>query len=70
MASVHDCKDVLGLSFSSEGVPNLQKLVSIKLQPPILATNFMKFYSPIHLTPKHAKIVMKSVFLNKINTRS
>ena len=56
---------VMGLSFFLEGGSQIyKKLASMKLQPPY----FKKFYdpaSPIHLTPKQAKIVLKSVFLNK-----
>ena len=49
-----------------------KKSASIKLGPPYFGNkNFITLPSPIHLTPKQAKIVLKSIiFLNKINTLS
>ena len=55
--------------FGRGWVPNLQKVSLSKIATPLFRQQ--KFYdppSPIHLTPKQAKIVLKSIFLNKINT--
>ena len=61
-----------GWHFLRKGVPNLQKVgVDKTAIPPILATKIL--WLPHHrytLPPKQAKIVLKSVFLNKINTLS
>ena len=57
--------------FLRKGAPNYKKSASIKLRPPILATKNYDPPPPHHrytLTPKQAKIVLKSVFLNKIDT--
>ena len=59
--------------FFGRGVPNLQEVGVDKTATPLLCQQ--KFYDPpssIHLTPKQAKLiqVLKSVFLNKINTLS
>ena len=63
---VLDICSISGLSFSLQ---IYKKLGSIKLRPPILATKIL--WHPHHrytLPPKQAKIVLKSVFQNKINT--
>ena len=64
---------IRGLAFSSEGGGSkiYKKSMSKKLRPPILAAK--KLCPPHHrynLPQKQAKIVSKSVFLNKINTLS
>ena len=63
-----------GLSFSSEGEgegPKFTKSRSrLNCDPPITATKFLWPHHRYTLPPKHAKIVLKSVFLNKINTVS
>ena len=62
---------ITGLSFSSDGGSQIYKmLVSIKLQPLISGTKILCPQPLIHLTPKQAKIVLKLVFLNKINILS
>ena len=65
-------KEFRGLSFSSEGGSQIyKKSASIKLQPPPPFRQ-QKFYDPHHrytLPPKQAKIVLNSVFFNKINTQ-
>ena len=63
---------IRGLAFSLEGrVPNLQKVGSMKLQPPHFSNkNCMTPHHWYTLPPEQAKIVLKSVFLNKINTLS
>ena len=53
------------------GVPKLQNVGIVKLRLPLFRQQ--QFYDPHHrytLPPKPAKIVMESVFLNKINTPS
>ena len=60
-----------GWHFLTKGVPNLQKAGIDKTATPLFRQQ--KFYDPHHrytLPPKQAKIVLKSVFLNKINTLS
>ena len=63
-----------GLAFSlEEGSQIYKMLASIKLQPPLFRQQ--KLYDPPPITdtpypPKQAKIVLKSVFLNKIKTLS
>ena len=61
-----------GLAFSSEWGSQMYKMsASIKLRPPLFRQQ--QFYDPHHrytLPLKQAKIVLKSVFLNKINTLS
>ena len=65
-----------GYHFHRKRGPKFRKMsASIKLQPPLFRQQ--KFYdphctgtTPIHLTPKQSKTVLKSVFLNKINTLS
>ena len=64
-----------GLSFSLEGEGEGPKFTksreSIKLRPPDYGNKI--FMAPITVTPYHLnmlKIVLKSVFLNKINTVS
>ena len=61
-----------GLSFSSEeGSQIHKKSASIKLWPPYFGNkHFMTPHHRYTLPPKQAKIVLKSVFLNKINTLS
>ena len=57
--------------FFGRGVPNLQKVSINKIVTPILGIKIL--WPPHHrytLPPKQAKIVLKSVFLNKINTLS
>ena len=73
--SILVCQGVKGaiIFFGRGWVPNLQKvgINKIKLQPPISATKMPPPRpSAIHLVTKQAKIVLKSVFLNKINTLS
>ena len=58
----------MGLSFSSEGVPNLQKVDINKIATPYFDNKI--FMTPHHqytVPPKQAKVVLKSVFLNKIH---
>ena len=60
-----------GLSFLRKGVPNLQKVGVNKIATPYFGNK--KLMPPHHryyLPPKQAKIVLKSVFLNKINKLS
>ena len=61
-----------GYHFLQKGVPNLQKVGVNKLATPLFRQQII--YEPPHqrytLPPKQAKIVLKSVFLNKINTLS
>ena len=61
-----------GSHFLWKGVPNLQKVGINKISnPPLFQQKKKKNYDPHHwytLLPKQAKIVLKSVFLNKINT--
>ena len=61
-----------GLAFSLEGGSQIyNKSASIKLRPPYFGNkNFMTPHHRYTLPPKQAKIVLKSVFLNKINTLS
>ena len=61
-----------GLSFSLEGGYQIyKKSASIKLWPPFFGNkNFMTLHHQYTLPPKQAKIVLKSVFLKKINTLS
>ena len=67
---------IRGWHFALEGRSQIhKKSASIKLRPPppppISATkNFMTPHHRSTLPPKQAKIVLKSVFLNKINTLS
>ena len=56
--------------FFGRGSQIYKKSAPIKLRPPISATKILWPPSLIHHTPKQAKIVLKSVFLNKINTLS
>ena len=58
---------VRGLAFSSEGGSQIyKKSASIKLPPPYFGNqNLMTPLSLIHLTPKQAKIVLKSVFFEQ-----
>ena len=61
-----------GWHFLQKGVPNLQKVGVDKTAPsPHFGNkNFMTPHHRYTLPPKQAKIVLKSVFLNKINTLS
>ena len=53
---------VRGLAFCSEGGSQIyKKSASIKLRPPISATKILWPPSPIHLTPKQAKIVLLTI---------
>ena len=57
--------------FFGRGSQIYKKLALIKLQPPHFSNkNFMTPHHRYTLPPKQAKIVLKSVFLNKINTLS
>ena len=61
------CVQVRGYHFLRKGVINLQKVSINKITTPLFRQQ--KFYEPHHrytLPPKQAKIVLKSVFLNKI----
>ena len=59
------------LSFSLKGVPNLQKVGVNKIAIPHFGNkNFMTLHHRYTLPPKKAKIVLKSIFLNKISTLS
>ena len=58
--------------FFRRGVPNLQKVSINKIVTPHYFSN-KNFMTPLHrytLPPKQAKIVLKLVFLNKINILS
>ena len=63
---------IMGPAFSSEGGSQIYKKSAwIKLRPPYFGNK--NFKTPHHrytLPHKQAKIVLKSVFLNKINTLS